>query len=97
MVSAKDFDAPEWNTKVLLGTPLLFPPKPILPPLFFSPVIYGKYVTLYRICVIPPGYFPLRHLNDVDTFLLYTQNTRKSNAAAIYLFIIIFFKSKVCY
>jgi hypothetical protein len=86
MVSAKDFDAPEWNTKVLLGTPLLFPPKPILPPLFFSPVIYGKYVTLYRICVIPPGYFHLRHLNDVDKFLLYTQNTRKSNAAAIYLF-----------
>lgn len=25
-------------------------------------------------------------MNNVDTFLLYTQNTRKSNAAAIYLF-----------
>lgn len=73
--------------------PLLFPPTPS--PLFFSPVIYGKYVTLYRICVIPPGYFHLRHLNDVDTFLLHTQNTRKYNAAAIFIFILL--KPKVCY
>jgi hypothetical protein len=52
MVSAKDFDAPEWNTRVniaaaalILQTPFLF--------IFFAVLSYGKY------CVqnLQSGYF----------------------------------------